>query len=171
MLGFWSSCDQYLQGFGGRVTLTKWDALEMTNRWPEYQEQIRGASSTIREACDAIMIEAAGTPSPQSSRRIEKYPSRSVTSQVLPVVLSVAAGLVALEGPKVMEWLMAPPGPVAASIPIMPDFKRVEPSGTMPWQCPPSKSLPFRGPMSSEPEPIHAGPQLFRLGQLFYRIL
>ena len=121
------------------MVLTKVDAVELTNKWPEYQEKIESAMDTIMEASDAVMIEAKGLPT-----RTGPGPSKPGETSRLPTIsgalVLLGAGLGGLGADKLLEqWRGATPA---------------EPLATRSQQPIASRTVNSRRPMSSEEELI-----------------
>jgi hypothetical protein len=112
------------------------DAVELTNKWPEYQEKIESTMDTIMEASDAVMIEAKGLPT-------RTGPSKPGETSKLPAISSALVLLGAgLGADKLFEqWRGA--GATAA-----------EPSATRSQQHTPSRTVENWRPMNSEEELI-----------------
>jgi hypothetical protein len=133
---FWKACHLYLSGYGDKVALTKVDAMELTNEWPKYQEEIENTMNTIMEAADAVMVDAKGLPPPKTASK----PGETSTFQTISSALVlISAGL--------EQWTSP---------------RRLGASTSATHQLAPNRTVNGRGPMSSEEDlMLKIGPSNF----------
>jgi hypothetical protein len=123
MRNFWKECFGALTGLGDRVVLTSWQAMTLTDQWPEYQLEIEKAILAITEACDAVAIEAKGATKPPASI--------SLPREIPAILFSGGIGLACLG----INWCsggLPPPG----------IFRMLMPSTTVPVDNRPTKTGP-----------------------------